>query len=191
MLLYKTLVQPHVDYCSVLVSPHKISEIKKLEAVQRSMTFKITAYKHLNYYERLKALRLYSLQRRRERYRIIYTWKIIEDICPNLPMNPITVYIHPRKGRFCMIPPIKTKSTQKVQTIKENTLAINGPRLFNTLPRKIREITDVKVDSFKRALDKYLALIPDEPPIDGYGRSENSLLQRRDTGSSYASTWES
>ena len=189
--LYKSLVLPHVDYCSVLVSPHKISEIKKLEGVQRSMTFKITALKHLNYYERLKALKLYSLQRRRERYRIIYTWKIIEDICPNLPMNPITVYIHPRKGRLCMIPPIKTKSTQKVQTIKENTLAINGPRLFNTLPREIREITDVKVDSFKRALDKYLARIPDEPPVDGYGRSENSLLQRRDTGSSYASTWES
>ena len=41
MTLYKTLVMPHVDYCSVLVSPYKITEISLLESVQRSMTAKI------------------------------------------------------------------------------------------------------------------------------------------------------
>ena len=33
----------------------------------------------LSYHERLQALRLYSLQRRRERYCIILIWKIIEN----------------------------------------------------------------------------------------------------------------
>ena len=186
MTLYKTLVMPHVDYCSVLVSPYKITEISLLESVQRSLTSKISVYKELNYYDRLKALRLYSLQRRRVRYRIIYTWKIIEGVCPNLPKNPITPYLHERKGRMCKIPPLNTRSSQRIQTIKENTLAINGPRLFNTLPLKIREKTNVSVDSFKNVLDKYLSLIPDEPPVDGYGRSENSLIQRRFTGLSTA-----
>ena len=36
-----------------------------------------------SYSDRLSLLRLYSLQRRRERYCIIYVWKIIEDFVPN------------------------------------------------------------------------------------------------------------
>ena len=36
------------------------------------ITHKITEVQHLNYWERLNELKLYSLQRRRERYIIIY-----------------------------------------------------------------------------------------------------------------------
>ncbi|MPC13244.1 hypothetical protein E2C01_005968 [Portunus trituberculatus] len=35
---------------------------------------------HLNYWERLKELRLYSLQRR-ERYLVMYVWKILGEPC--------------------------------------------------------------------------------------------------------------
>ena len=38
----------------------------------------------LSYNERLKALKLYSLQRRRERYCIIYVWKVLEGLVPNV-----------------------------------------------------------------------------------------------------------
>ena len=188
MTLYKSLVLPHLEYCSVLVSPYKITEIAMLESVQRSMTAKIAEYKHLNlnYHERLRALRLYSLQRRRERYTIIYVWKILEEKCPNLPQNPITSYEHPRKGRLCNIPPLNTKSTQRIRTIKENTLAIRGPKLFNSLPKVLRETSDTSVDSFKRALDKHLNSIPDEPPTEGYYTRENSLIYRKSAGPSSA-----
>lgn len=37
-----------------------------------------------DYWVVLKYLRLFSLQRRRERYHIIYTWKILEDLIPNI-----------------------------------------------------------------------------------------------------------
>ena len=36
------------------------------------------------YHERLKSLGLYSLQRRRERYCIIYIWNIIEGLASDL-----------------------------------------------------------------------------------------------------------
>ena len=39
--------------------------------------------KDLSYYDRLKRLNLMSLQRRRERYILIHTWKIINNFCPN------------------------------------------------------------------------------------------------------------
>ena len=177
---------PHVDYCSVLISPHKITEIALLESVQRSITSKITVYKDLDYHQRLKVLKLYSLQRRRERYSIIYTWKIMERLCPNLPQNPIITYEHTRKGRLCKVPPLNTKSTLKIQSIKENTLAVRGPKLFNILPRTIRDKSDASVDSFKHILDNFLTQIPDEPPVDGYYRIENSLLKRPLTGLSSA-----
>ena len=41
-----------------------------------TFTYKITEVQHLNYWERLRELKLYSLQRRRERYIIIHIWKI-------------------------------------------------------------------------------------------------------------------
>jgi hypothetical protein len=38
----------------------------------------------LDYWEHLKSLRMCSQERRRERYRIIYTWKILEGQVPNI-----------------------------------------------------------------------------------------------------------
>ena len=38
-----------------------------IEAIERTFTYKITEVQHLNYWERLLELKLYSLQRRRER----------------------------------------------------------------------------------------------------------------------------
>ena len=177
--LYKQLVLPHVEYCSVLIHPHKITDIQSLESVQRSMTAKITAYKDYNYYQRLKLLKLYSLQRRRERYTVIYVWKIIEGLCPNLPKNPIQTYKHIRMGRLCKIPPVNKKSPLRVQTIKEHTLAIRGPHIFNSIPKDLRDKTGVNVESFKKALDKYLGTLSDQPPVSGYYTRDNSITNRQ------------
>ena len=45
-------------------------------------------------------LKLYYLQRRRDRYTLIYVWKILESIVPNLNI-PITCYNSIRRGRLC------------------------------------------------------------------------------------------
>ena len=71
MLLYKSYVQSHLEYCCPLWSPHMQCEIIKREAIQRSFTAKIQGLGNLNYWERLRQLSMYSLQRRRERYTII------------------------------------------------------------------------------------------------------------------------
>ena len=71
LTLFKSLVISRLDYASQLWSPHKISQITLIEKVQQSFTKHITGMRDLSYHERLQALRLYSLQRRRERYCII------------------------------------------------------------------------------------------------------------------------
>ena len=68
--------------------PHLVKHIDKLEKIQRSFTKHITGLQSLEYSERLVSLKLYSLQRKRERYCIIYVRKIIEGLVLNFS-NPI------------------------------------------------------------------------------------------------------
>ena len=57
-------------------------------------------------------------------------------------------------------------------------------RLFYTLLYKLQKITDVKVDTFKKHLDKWLRSIPDTPKIDDYGASvkaeTNSIAKQKE-----------
>ena len=68
-----------------------------VEKVQRSFTKFISGMTGLSYTERLTVLKLYSLQRRRERYIIIYVWKILEGLVPNLN-PPICTKTSDRRG---------------------------------------------------------------------------------------------
>ena len=90
--LFKSLILSRLDFGSQLWSPHKLFLISKVEKVQRSFTKHIDGMQHLSYPERLKALKLYSLQRRRDRYIIIYAWKIAEKLVPNMHSPLKTIY---------------------------------------------------------------------------------------------------
>ena len=81
--LWKALIQPVLDYCSQLWSPHKQGDIQELESTQRYFTRQIAGMQGLTYWERLEKLGLYSQQRRRERYQVINNWKILEQQVPN------------------------------------------------------------------------------------------------------------
>ena len=66
---------------------HLIKNINMVGKVQRSFTKFISGMEGLSYPERLIILKLYSLQRRRERYIIIYVWKISEGpVVPNISL---------------------------------------------------------------------------------------------------------
>ena len=71
------------------------------EKVQRSFTRLIPGMAGLSYTERLTVLKLYSLQRRRERYIIIYVWKIFQGLVPNL-FPPICTKTSDRRGRTAL-----------------------------------------------------------------------------------------
>ena len=162
LTLWKSLVLPHLDYCCQLWSPWKIGDIQKIENVQVCFINKIAGMSTMNYWQQLAALKLYSLERRRERYIAIYVWKVVENIVPNFG---IKVKSNARRGRDCEVPKIMASAPVRVQNIRFGSLIINGPRIFNSLPLNVRNITGCSVDSFKRALDNYLRTIPDKPRI--------------------------
>ena len=170
--LYKSLVIPTIEYCSVLWSPSTVDLIQRLEDIQKSFLKKINGSPK-NYWDCLKELNIYSLQRRRERYRIIYIWKILENMVPN-PNGIIKSRINPRLGRTCSLPTINVKTLK----LRKNTLEVQGASLFNVMPKRIRNLKDVSIHRFKNALDAYLKSVPDEPQVCGY-----TQYRRADTNS--------
>ena len=182
LTLFKSLILPHLEYCCILTSPSKIGEISDLESVQRSFTSKIASVKHMNYWDRLKSLKLYSLERRRERYIIIYTWKILNSLVPNFTSDSskITAHWSDRHGLKCKIPPVKNRGS--IGSKRDNFLSVKGPKLFNILPASIRNSLGSEPLVFKKNLDKFLSTVPDEPSVQGYssGRAaaSNSLLDQ-------------
>ena len=90
LTLLKSIVLPILEYACQLWNPKSLNLINKLEKVQRSFTKHITGMFDLSYEDRLQQLKLYSQQRRRDRYQIIYIWKIMESLVANLD-PPIAV----------------------------------------------------------------------------------------------------
>ena len=124
MTIWKSLILCHLDYCSQLWSPSKTGEIQMLEATQRTFLKKIPQLGGMSYWEQLKFCKLFSLERRRERYSIIYTWRIIESQVPNLESTPITARSHIRRGR--MPSPTSLKYLSDVDTGSQSKLLCNS-----------------------------------------------------------------
>ena len=68
------------------------------------------------------------------------------------------------------------------RTIVHNSTAKRMERLFNCLPPYIRNIEGKKIETFKKALDKWLQNILDMPKIDNYGArlasDDNSVVKQ-------------
>ena len=62
--LFKSLVLPRLEYDCQLWSPTSVNQINAIENIQRKFTKHITGMHSLPYENRLKHLKLYSLQRR-------------------------------------------------------------------------------------------------------------------------------
>ena len=170
LTLWKSLVIPIVDYCSQLWSPSKVGEIQQIENLQKAFTRKIKCPGGRDdYWQRLKCHRLYSLERRRERYCIIYVWKILEGIVPNLTgRSKIVEKQSLRHGRLCGVPSLVTGTKRKIQRLREGSFCVNGPKLFNALPSHLRNI-DVEITSTsKKNCTRFCRLVADEPLYAGY-----------------------
>jgi len=166
MTLYKSLVRPILEYASVLWSPTAKGDIQRIEEIQRSYIRKIRGVSR-NYHEALKELKLYSLQRRRERYTLLQIWKMLEGHTANLNNTPnsslqIARRIEDRGGRTLKTLNLTT-TPGYLQKVKQQTVKVHGAKLFNSLPMSLRNTTNSTVEQFKHKLDKFLTTIEDLP----------------------------
>ena len=137
---------------------------------------------YLNCWERLARLKLYSLERHRERYMLNYVWTVLRNLIPNVGDPSIEIRLvtgTSRRGEMCRILLLNNRAPVYVQTLKESSFCVPGPRFFNELPRELREFRVVQ-NIFKRNLDKFLQSVPDMPSLPHYHQRAggNSLLDQ-------------
>ena len=172
MVIWKSMIQSRLDYCSQLWSPSLASEINQLEDIQRSFTKKIEGMEELSYRERLAKLRLYSQERRRDRYMIIFIWKIAMGLVDGYKLE--FTGEGTRRGRECLVAQINKNSPVTVRRAREGSLSVKGAKIFNLLPPEIRNISSDKVQHFKIKLDAFLGKVPDQPTSAEEGRAAES-----------------
>ena len=160
--LWKTLVIPIHDYCSQLWSPKLIKHKMKFEQVQYQYLKKIDGMRNKSYQIILLSLfKMYPLERRRDRYIIIYIWKQLEHLVPKCN---IIEHHSERRGRL-----LQTSHTNKKNNINSSSFTKFAPMVWNILPCRIRNYSAVNITTFKKRLDRFLNEIIDYPHIPNRG----------------------
>ena len=142
----------------------------------KHFTSHISVMEGLDYWERLHSLGMYSQERRRERYLIIFVWKIALGLVKGYKMD---FMFSPRRGWLAVPKAISMSAPASVRRARESSLAVKGAALFNLCPRGLRDMASEHQDRFKDNLDAWLSQIPDQPTLSSQRAAQsNSLLHQ-------------
>ena len=147
-LLYKSLVRPHLEYGNVIWGPFYKEDSRSIERVQRRATKVVPQLNDVQYEERLRNLKLPSLQHRRRRGDMIFTYKIMTG---KVKMNTgefFTISNQETRGHKYKL--MKKKAT-KLTSI--NAFSNRVIRDWNNLPGEI--VAAVTTNEFKNKLDDH------------------------------------
>ena len=141
-------------------NPNNYGNIDLLETTQRSFTRRIIGTEDMDYAQRLKFLKMYSEQRRQERYKILYVYKIKEKLVPNVSdAYGLQFYNSKRHGCMCRIPSYPLYHNKAV-VARNASFALTASNLWNILPKCIRELSGLNTTAFKRRLDREPYILP-------------------------------
>jgi len=182
----RSLITPLIEYGSIVWAPYEQNQIEALESIQRSFTSKIRDYRQhnptldlylciVNYKDRLADLKLYSQQRRYERYLIIHIYKIIIKYLPDCGLYPEKRrngwWVEPKRAQGISVP-------NWVKKAKDHSFFVRAPQLYNWLDPELKRPETIAcpkkkdVNRFKTKLDLHLGNFEDDPDRG----TSNSLL---------------
>jgi len=134
-----------LEYCSPVWNPVYIGDIKRIEAVQRRFTKKLSGYRHLSHDARLHLLGAESQELRRLKLDLIMMYKILHgllavDTLFNVRLDDRT------RGDFKILKPHCNVNS------RAHSFACRRLNCWNSLPNDVRNASSVFV--FKRLLSK-------------------------------------
>ena len=150
LLLYKSLVRPHLEYAVQAWCPSKQKDIKKLEAVQRRATKLVPQCRGLEYSDRLQLLGIPTLQARRQRGDMILTFRIVKRLI-NVDFDLFFSFardVRSRGNSFKLDIP-RTNCNVRRNFFSQRVI---GP--WNSLPNEVVEVDDVT--TFKSRFDRHI-----------------------------------
>jgi hypothetical protein len=145
ILGFKTYILPILEYCSPVWSPSSVSDILKLESVQRSFTKALPSFSNLSYEHRLIKAGLISLERRRLNADLILLYKIIHKLIDTVLFDSIVF-----DPKFTRGNTFKIRHLPARLNIRLNFYIVRTIRVWNSLPDAV--VCCESVDSFGRAL---------------------------------------
>ena len=146
-------------------------ELDKVEKLLYDFTKLCPGIRDLKYTERLKAMKLTSIQRRFDRYRCLYVRKCLMGLVPNCGIT-VAREACERNGLKVRIP-----NKKLISNLRNKSFIVRGPEIFNSLPKDLRNYNGL-MDSFKSHLDSFLEQIEDSPRMGDNNMIDNSLDSR-------------
>ena len=125
---FTTYVRPLLEYASQVWNPAAAGLIDKLESVQRQYTKRIPACSHLQYAERLKFLKLDTLELRRLKADLIFAYKIIFQKVDLDKHNFFTMRERQGRGHPFMLVPEQFRNN-----IRGNFFSLRVTNIWNSL----------------------------------------------------------
>ena len=145
VLLYTSLVRPHLEYCQAVVYSQYVKSEKMLEAVQRRAT-RLPMIRERNTQNDWKKLKLPSLYRRR-RGDMIEVYKYTHNIY-NVAVQPVVVEIRTTHGHSYKL---LKKSSSTYQ--RQKFFSMRVVNSFDSLPELV--VTAPSVNTFKGCLNAH------------------------------------
>ena len=106
----------------------------------------------MDYWEKLQKSKMYSSERRREHYMVIFLWKISQGLVNGV--NDVQFTSPSRRGRTAIPHEILMSAPALVRNAREASLGVKDARLFNLLPLELRNLNCKNVDTFKKKINQ-------------------------------------
>ena len=146
--LYKTMIRPHLEYCSSVWNPYHLKDIRRLEKVQRRATKMVQNLRHMDYPNRLRTLGLPTLEYRRQRADMIQVYKIMAGLEDMEIDNLFQISTSRTRGHTLRI------HQKRARTMKHNkSFSMRVVTTWNNLPEEV--VTAESVNSFKTKLNNH------------------------------------
>ena len=157
--LYIALVRSRLEYGQSVWSPHTITEIKRIEQIQRRATKQINGFRSFSYPERLKLLQLPTLLYRRERGDMIEVFKILRN-----QLDQETSITLPLDNNITRGHDLKLYKRRVNLDIRKYSFPIRIVNMWNDLPNSV--VAALTLNQFKNRLDKHWRNRPSKYSIE-------------------------
>lgn len=137
---YKVYVRPHLEYAVEAWSPKKISDIRRLEKVQRYYTriaFRKCGLQKTTYADRLRTCELESLEYRRKIADLAMVYKILKN---KVSLDHSKYFLRSSRNRFNRFQLQKRRHSSKT----DSNFFIRTINAWNQLPDEIVAVSTVK-----------------------------------------------